>query len=192
MAVDPLELRLVSALQRFQTLQRQAQSHRDKGPVLTRALEELHTAVEELRLAEERLLDQRRRIEQLQAELRDQQAKYWELLDEMPDPCLVTEADTTILEVNRAAVDLLNVSQRYLVGKPLSVFVCEDRARILDESGRLARKQDSAELHLKVRPRERAPLALRARVRGDGARLRWILRASAPDSSQSNPSQPAS
>lgn len=191
MAVDPLELRLVAALQRFQALQRQAETRRDTGPVLTRALAELSTALEELRLAEERLSEQRRRIEQLQAELRDQQTKYWELFDEMPDPSLVTEPDTTIVEVNRAAVDLLNVSQRYLVGKTLSVFVCEDRARVLGESGRLAQEQDAAELPLKLRPRERAPVALRARVRRDGTRLRWVLRPPAPNSSTSDPAQGA-
>jgi hypothetical protein len=32
-------------------------------------------------------------------------------------------------------------------------------------------------LQLRLRPRERAPLAVRVRVRGDGGHLRWILRA---------------
>ena len=192
MAVDPLELRLVSALQRFQALQRKAETQGDKGPLLTRALAELNTLLEELRLAEARLVERRQRIEQLQAALRDQQAKYWELFDDMADPSLVTERDTTILEANRAAVGLLNVSQRYLVGKTLSLFVCEDRARLLGQSGQLVKNQDSTELLLKLRPRERPPLALRACVRGDGTHLRWILRPPAPNGSQPTNSQPTS
>jgi PAS domain S-box-containing protein len=191
MAVDPLELRLVSAFQRFQALQRQADTHSGHGTPLTRALAELGTALEDLRLGQERILEHRHRIEELQAQLRDQQAKYWELFDEMPDPAVVTKPDTTILEVNRAAVNLFNVSQRYLVGKTLSVFVCENRAHFVEESGRIAQKQDSTDLQLKLRPRERAPLAVRVRVRGDGARLRWILRAPARNPA-TNPSQGAS
>lgn len=177
MGVDAFELRLVSALQRFHALQRRAETRGDHATLLTRALEELGSALEELRLAQEHILDQRHRIEELQAQQRDQQAKYWELFDEMPDPSVVTKPDTTILEVNRAAADLFNVSQRHLVGKTLSVFVCEDRARFLEESGRLVQKQDAADLQLRLRPRERAPLAVRVRVRGDGGHLRWILRA---------------
>ena len=189
MGVDARELRLVSALQRFQALQRGAETHRDNGKLLTRALAELSTALEELRYAQDDVLEHRRRIDELQAQLRDQQAKYWELFDEMPDPSVVTKPDTTILEANRAAVDLFNVSQKYLVGKTLSVFVCEDRARFLEESEWLARKQDSADLQLKLRPRERAPLAVRVRVRGDGARLRWILQAAGANSHPPSSSQ---
>jgi len=192
MTVEPLELRLVSALQRFQTLQRQATTHRDTGPLLTRALAELNAALEELRVAAERVAELRRRNEQLQAELRERDVKYFELFDEMPEPSLLTEPDTTIVEVNRAAVELLNVSQRYLVGKPLSIFVCEDRAGFLAESGRLVQSRQAAELPLKLRPRERAPLDLRARVRGDGTRLRWILQSPVANVCGANASRRAS
>jgi PAS domain-containing protein len=85
----------------------------ESGTLLTRALAELATALDDLRLAQEHILEHRHRIEELQAQLRDQQAKYWELFDEMPDPSVVTKPDTTIVEVNRAAVNLFNVSQRY-------------------------------------------------------------------------------
>lgn len=191
MAVDAHELRLVSALQRFQALQRRAETQHDNRTLLTRALAELGTAIEDLRIAQEQILEQRHRVEELQAQLRDQEAKYWDLFNDIPDPSVVTTPDTTILEVNRAAVDLLNVSQRHLMGKTLSVFVCEDRARFLKESGRLAQTQDSADLQLKLRPRERAPLAVQVRVRADGTRLRWILQAPAANCPRPNPSQSA-
>jgi len=175
-AVDALELQLASALQRFHTLQRRAESTTDKGPLLSRTLAELSTALEEIRVAQEQIIENRRRMEVLQAELTAQMNKYWDLFDEMPEPYIVTRSDTTISEVNRAAAELLNVSQRFLVGKTLSVFVCEDRGRFLDESRRLAQDRGTAELRLKLRPRERAPLAVTARVRGDGTGLRWVLR----------------
>ena len=99
-----------------------------------------------------------------------------ELFDEMPDLYIVTRPDTTIVEVNRAAAELFNVSQRFLAGKTLSVFICEDRGRFLDESTRIAREKSTAELQVRLRPRERAPQNVTARVRGDGANLRWIIR----------------
>src|ERR1051326_5279486 len=163
MGVDALELQLASALQRFHTLQRRAESTTDKGPLLSRTLAELSTAREEIRVAKEQIIENRRRMELLQAELTAQMNKYWDLFDEMPEPYIVTRSDTTISEVNRAAAELLNVSQRFLVGKTLSVFVCEDRTRFLDESRRLAQDRGTAELRLKLRPRERAPLAVTAR-----------------------------
>lgn len=177
MAVDALELQLAAALQRYHALLRRVEQHqKDPGSAAARTLAELSTALEELRVAQEHIIENRRRMEELQTELTSQLAKYWELFDEMPDPYLVTRPDTTILEVNRAAAELFNVSQRFLAGKSLCVFICEDRARFLDESTRVAREKSTAELSVKLRPRERAPQTVTARVRGDGTNLRWIFR----------------
>jgi len=176
-AVDALELQLAAALQRYHTLQRRAENQaKDPGAVTLRTLAELGTALEELRVAQEQLIENRGRMEELQQELVAQCAKYWELFDEMPDPYLVTRPDTTITEVNRAAAELFNVSQRFLTGKTLSVFICEDRARFLDYSARLARDRGTAEWRVKLRPRERGPLTLTVRVRSDGVNLRWLVR----------------
>jgi PAS domain-containing protein len=180
--VDALELQLASALQRLHTLERRAETQADNRGLLTRSLAELSTALEEVRVAQEQIIENRRRLEDLQAELSAQAAKYWQLFDEMPEPYLVTRPDTVIVEVNRAAAELLNVSQRFLAGKALSVFVCEDRGRFLNESGRVATERGSADLNLKLRPRERAPLTVSARVRGDGSTLRWIFRRLTVDS----------
>ena len=178
MAVDALELQLVSALQRYHALERRAESQpKDMGTVATRALAELGTALEEVRVAQEQIVESRLRMEELQAQMAAQTARYWQLFDEMPDPYVVTRHDSYILEVNRAAAELFNVSQRFLVGKTLSVFICENRLGFLDESGRIAREKTTGELVVKLRPRERAPVSVVAVVRGDGANLRWIFRA---------------
>ena len=181
MAVDALELQLASALQRYRSLQRRAESQpKDPGSLVARSLAELGTALEALRVAQEHILENRSTIASLQKELLERSTRYWELFDEMPDAYVVTRTDTTILEVNRAAADLFNMSQRFLVGKVLSVFVCEDRGRILDESSSIAQTKGVADLRLKLRPRERAPLTASVHVRGDGANLRWILRPDKP------------
>jgi len=175
-SLDSLELQLASAVQRYNTLQRRAEASREPAQVLSRALAELSTALEEVRVAQEQLVENRLRMEQLQMELQRQLRKYLQLFDEMPQAYVVTTPDTTITEVNKAAAELFNVSQRFLVGKPLSVFVCEDRTGLLTASRRITQDTAPTSLTLKLRPRERAPLTVDARVSGDESGLRWILK----------------
>jgi PAS domain S-box-containing protein len=176
-AVDSLELQLASALQRYHSLQRRAETLKESPALLMRSLAELGTALEEIRVAQDQILDNRRRLEELQAELAHQCARYWELFDEMPQPYVVTRADSVIVEVNRAGAELFNVSQRFLVGKAMSVFVCEDRSRFLTELTRIAGDRASSALNFKLRPRERAPLHVEAKVKGEASTVRWILSA---------------
>jgi PAS domain S-box-containing protein len=176
MAVDPLELRLVSALERYDALQRRASTHGDSSALTQRALTELGTTLETVRAAQEQLVACRRRVTALQAELEAERAKYWRLFNEVPEAYVIARADTTILDVNRAGAELFNVSQRFLVGKALSIFVCEDRPHLLEASVRVAQHGEPEDLKLKIRPRERAPLAIDARVRGDNGSVQWILR----------------
>jgi PAS domain-containing protein len=180
MAIDVLELQLVSALQRFATLQRRAASDRDQVKLLGRSLQELEGALEEVRVAQEQLVEGRQRLETAQAELIRERERYWQLFDEMPQAYVVTEPNSVITEVNRAGAQLFNVSQRFLVGKAMSVFVCEDRTRFLTEISRLSADGRSGELAFKLRPRERAPLDVIATVGADLTGLRWVLRAADP------------
>jgi len=178
-ALDSRELQIASALQRYNALQRRAETRREPTALLAKALAELGTALEELRVSQEQLIESRQRIEQLQQELKRQSDKYWQLFDELPEAYVVTRADSTIVEVNKAAALLFNVSQRFLVGKPLSVFVCEGRTDFIATSARAAIESATIDLSLKLRPRERAPLRVSARVNGSPSELRWLLR-SAP------------
>jgi PAS domain S-box-containing protein len=176
-SVNSIELQLATALQRFNTLQRRADSDPDQSTtLLTRALHELERALEEVRVAQEQLLESRSRLEEVQAELAQQYEKYWQLFDDMPQPYVVTGRDSIMTEANRAAAELLNVSQRFLVGKPLSVFICQDRAGFLDEAMRAATQPGPFDLEVKLRPRERAPIDVAVRVSGGGNILRWVLR----------------
>jgi PAS domain-containing protein len=176
MAIDVLELQLVSALQRFANLQRRAGSDRDHEKLLERVLQELESALEEVRVAQDQLVEGRHRLEAAQAEVTKERQRYWRLFDEMPQPYLVTEPNSVITEVNRAAAQLFNVSQRFLVGKAMSVFVCEDRDRFLTAISDMSAGARSGELSFKLRPRERAPLDVVAAVGADASGLRWVLR----------------
>jgi two-component system sensor histidine kinase VicK len=181
MAIDVLELQLASAMQRFSTLQRRASSDRDQAKLLGRSLQELGTTLEELRVAQEQLIEGRQRLEAVQAELVRERERYWQLFEEMPQAYVVTEPSSVITEVNRAAAQLFNVSQRFLVGKALSVFVCEERSRFLADISRLAAEGRSSELGFKLRPRERAPVDVIATVGADTKGLRWVIRTGAAE-----------
>ena len=175
MGIDVLELQIVSALQRFSTLQRRAANAADHPKLLGRSIQELESVLETLRLAQQQLMENRARLEQTQAELNREREKYQQLFDDLPQPCLVTRSDTLITEANRAASELLNVSQRFLVGKSLSVFVCEDRTRFLLDAARALSEPAPVEMKVKVRPRERAPLLVNLRVTADDESLRWLM-----------------
>jgi PAS domain-containing protein len=175
-SVDALELQLVSALQRFSTLQRRVASEpADPAKLLDRAIADLGTALEELRVAQEQIIEHRARAEELRMELTNQYRKYRLLSDRMPQPYLVTKSDSVIIEANPAAAELLNVSQRFLVGKVLSVFVCEDRRAFLTDVLRVV-PDTTSEITFRMRPRERAPLTVVAQVSADEEALRWVVR----------------
>jgi len=176
MGMDSLELQLASAVLRYSALQRKAEAQPEPDALLQKALAELGTALEEVRVAQEQLIEDRTKMERLQEHVRDQSIKYRELFDELPYAYVVTKPDSTITEANKAAAEMFNVGQRFLVGKTLSVFVCENRARFLNESSRIAGQEGPFEFNVSIRPRERAPFPVVARVSGMDSTLRWILR----------------
>src|SRR5215467_12271037 len=102
MTLDALELQLASAVQRYSTLRRRVESQRPPSSLLAKTLAELGTALEEVRVAQEHLIESRLRMEQVQAELHQQYEKYWQLFDSMPDAYIVSKPDSTILEANKA------------------------------------------------------------------------------------------
>jgi PAS domain S-box-containing protein len=175
-SVDALELQLAAAQQRLSALQRRAAAEAVESKLLPRVLKEAENLLEELRVAQEQLVETRSRMEDMQVELTRQYEKYWELFDAMPDAYLVTKPDSAILEANRAAAELFNVSQRFLIGKQLSVFVCQDRSGFLKVLESLGDRTRATELPFRLRPRERAPLDVSATIRADAGSIRWVVR----------------
>ena len=176
MSGDSLELQLASATQRFNALLRRSKVESGPGSTLLQgALVEIEKALQELRAAQEQLVENRARLDQVQNELTAQYEKYWDLFNEMPHPYVVTRPDTTIEEANEAAAELFNVSQRFLCGKTLSLFVCENRTGFLEAVARVGTATEPTEMTVRIRPRERGAIEVAAKVRG-GKTLRWTLR----------------
>src|SRR5262245_36643353 len=87
------------------------------------AFEELNVAFEELHAAQDELLHQQSELASTRERVEAERRRYQELFDFAPDAYLVTTANGTIREANRAAAVLLGMAQSALSGTPLSLFV---------------------------------------------------------------------
>lgn len=94
--------------------------------LLPLAFKELGIVSEELQVAVEELQQQNVELASVQTALETERQRYQELFEFAPYGYLITDIAGTIQEANHVAAKLLNVSQRFLVGKPLLVFVAED------------------------------------------------------------------
>jgi PAS domain-containing protein len=118
------------------------------------------------------------RLDEYRVKLDVQAALWSHLFDEMPTPCVETDASGVIVGANRAAAVLFNTSVKHLAARLLMHFA-EDR----DQFGQLLRglSADSARHRcmLIVRPRERAPVHMEAtvvvRCPGDSSSWLWFF-----------------
>lgn len=97
------------------------------------AFKELGIVSEELQVAVEELQQQNEALAVARLEVEIQRQRYQELFDFAPHGYLLTDPSGTIQEANRAAANLLNISQQFLIGKPLIVFVTEEQHPLFHE-----------------------------------------------------------
>lgn len=150
---------------------------------LTEALEEHYLTLQELQVASEELRQQNEELAATRQVVEAERQRYQELFEFAPDGYLVTDPNAVILEANQAAANLLNYSQKSLVGKPLIVFVPAELRR--DFHTKLSQLQSAKEAkgwEIKIQPRQSVsfPAAFRVAVvhNSDGqvVSLRWLLR----------------
>jgi len=87
------------------------------------AVAELQTTVEELRVSQEELSAQNDALMDSRRELEQEHDRYRSLFQAAPVAYLVTDNRGIILDANHAAIDLLNVDERFLLNKPLVTFI---------------------------------------------------------------------
>jgi PAS domain S-box-containing protein len=80
------------------------------------ALQKQYAVIEELRSSNQALIATRNYLE-------EERQRYQELFDLAPDGYLVTDIKGTISQANYAAAKLLNIDQKYLIGKKLISFI---------------------------------------------------------------------
>jgi PAS domain S-box-containing protein len=148
--------------------------------------------VEELRVAQEEMCVQNEALHQSQQSFQNEHQRYLDLLHFAPDAYLVTDLQGVIQEANRAALALLNAGPRSLLGKPLAVFVPQDKRQAFRTSlSDAGRGSDVREHETWLQPPKAPPLSVVMRVAairtpsGNGGRtergvregLRWLIRA---------------
>jgi PAS domain S-box-containing protein len=171
-------------VQRIEKIQRRIEAKLDRrstdgaGPSRAEALEELRVSVEELRVASEEL---RRQTEDLARE----RQRYLDLFNFAPDAYLVTDSADTVEEANVATVGLLQCPERFLIGKPLVVFVAASQReafRMRLNRLRLERTAKVEDWDITIQPRAGHSFPASVTVgpiRDAASRLtgiRWLLR----------------
>jgi PAS domain-containing protein len=179
--VDTLRGQLATSLVRLTELQRRAERVSVRDHVLPRAFEELQRALAELEVAVEELREQNSRLELARVEADAERSRWQALFDHAPLAYLLTDASAVIRSVNDAGADLLAITQRFLAGKPLVLFVDGGRDEFLGEVTRAVMSDRPTIISCALRPRERAPRQVSAEVHRftlpDGSPgLWWIFR----------------
>jgi len=100
-------------------------------PFIVETFKELGTASEELQVACEELRQQNEALAAAREQLEAERQRYQDLFELAPNAYLVTDSEGVIQEANRAASQLFQVAQRFLIGKPIANFVPEPERRRL-------------------------------------------------------------
>ncbi|MEH2250539.1 PAS domain S-box protein [Nostoc sp.] len=141
--------------------------------------QELQQALEELQVVEEELREQNEELAVARELVELERQRYQDLFEFAPDGYLVTDAAGTIQEANRAAATLLAVRQKYLVNKPLILFIAQQDRQTF--TIRLNNRQQEQEWEVYLKPREGKtfPASIRAAAmydsEGKQVGWRWLL-----------------
>src|SRR5262245_34413944 len=146
------------------TPRRSADAMRSALRELNDVLDELSTATEQLQTAMEDVVVARHQASAFEE-------RYHQFQEALPLPCILTNEGGCVDEANGLASDLLNVAQRYLVGKPLLLFLPErDHYFQMVED---ARERGWTRGQLTLRPREQKPRSVTVGVSTLPQQLRW-------------------
>lgn len=151
--------------------------------LLPLAFKELGIVSEELHVAVEELYEQTELLVATREEVKDEQQRYQDLLDFAPDAYLETNLHGKILQANRAAAAMLNISQKFLVDKVMMSFIApENRGDFHLELDRSRHKDSIEEREAVIQPRGSEPFEANVRLgtvfdrQGKQVGWRWTIR----------------
>jgi PAS domain S-box-containing protein len=119
---DKFAQQIQDVRQRATEMQRRTNESPAQQNLLAEVFEDFQITLEELYVSEEELRQQNEELVAARAAVEAERQRYADLFEFAPDAYLVTDIEGTIQEANRAASKLLDVSQQFLVGKPLNLF----------------------------------------------------------------------
>jgi PAS domain S-box-containing protein len=146
-------------------------------------LDQLQSALIDLRRAEEELQQQNEELKRARQSAEHERRRYQDLFESAPDGYLVTSLQGEIREVNRVAASLFNLNQSSLIGETLISLVSREHQRtfqsMLKELPKVNRVQEW-EVKLQTLEEESFEAALTVEtVRdadGKAIALRWLIR----------------
>ena len=149
---------------------------------LKEMLQEFMTALEELRVADDELRSQNEVLVAGRQALEEERQRYQELFELAPDAYLITDHVGVVREANQAALLLLNIDYKFLVGKPLTSFVPEEKRRTFRRF--MANIDQTVDLEMTFRRRGGSNINFEAAVRivqmktpeGKVKGFRWVIR----------------
>jgi PAS domain S-box-containing protein len=169
--------------QRVQALYRQGGNPSNHDPVLAAAFEELASAMEVMRATNEEHQQQHEEWVNECVRIEQECRRYQELFIYVPAGYLVTSLEGTIRQANVEAAEILQTTDRLLVGRSLALFVPEGQRRPFRAAvERLRQAEQVQEWRMQLEPWKGAPFqaSLLVRVarsgRGSPLALHWLLR----------------
>ena len=140
--------------------------------MITEAFEQLNTAMEELLIASEEL-------KVIRAAVEKERQRYQDLFEFAPDGYLVSDTNGIIQEANHVAATLLGIQQKYLVGKPLILFIAQQDRQSFNSQINNLQEILNWEVHLQPRKGTPFPANVKASVVYDLKEKhlgwRWLL-----------------
>ncbi|ODG97568.1 histidine kinase [Nostoc sp. KVJ20] len=141
--------------------------------------QELQQALEELQVIEEELREQNEELAVAREQIELERERYQDLFKFAPDGYLVTDAAGIIQEANQAAAKLLAVRQKYLVNKPLILFISRQDHQTFTTRLNNWQQIQEWEVYLKPRGGRIFPASIRAAAmydsKGDLVGWRWLI-----------------
>ncbi|MBX6312994.1 MAG: PAS domain S-box protein, partial [Isosphaeraceae bacterium] len=142
---------------------------------------------EELRVAEEELCRRSEELQAVQEALEAEQRHFREFFTFAPIGLLVTDLLGVIREANWAAAALLGIEPKFLLGKPLALFIPQEgRAAFRTELVWLLKDRDKGTYELRLQPRRQpsffatATVSVHRDALGQPTALLWSLRDDTP------------
>jgi PAS domain S-box-containing protein len=144
----------------------------------------LTVSLEELKVAEEELLQQNEELARTRDAVEANGRYFRRLFEELPFPYIVTDICGMILNVNSAAAELVKRPADLLEGKPMLTLVpLEQRSRFREAVNRLAMVDAARDWHVTLLRRGDAPVEVTVEARlargrpGEVDVICWMLRA---------------
>jgi len=179
---DPIVWPTTSLRARLSGLERRVlTSGSDAARLAPDCLRVLQNAVGHLEVAGEHLQQRDNDLRQARREMAATQRRLDALLALMEHAYLRTDETGIIVDANHAAARMLNLSPRFLSGRALVLFLAGERVEFLERLKQLADADEPATMTLRLRPRERHWLEVRARAAtifdeaGHAAGIQWLL-----------------